>query len=315
MEKVDSRMTDLPSNDHSIAQCAMTVDVEDYFQVAAFDKVIKRSEWGTKYPLRIERSTNRILEIFSEHNVKATFFMLGWVANSCPQLARAITENGHELASHGFNHERATSQSPIVFRQDVQRSKALLEDITGGQIKGYRAPSFSINPQNEWAFSVLAELGFLYSSSTYPVKHDHYGALDWPKLKYRRPEGIYEIPIPTLHKFNRSVPIGGGGFFRLYPYDLSKVLINRFIRETGLPYSFYFHPWEIDHQQPRIAGITLKSQFRHYLNLNRMEARIQHLLTDFSWNTMSHVFQLDGLTDDSKSTNQKNDSTRYVGLG
>lgn len=308
-------MSNTQTRSHPKALCAMTVDVEDYFHVAAFDKTVSRSEWGTKYPLRVERSTHRILEIFSQHNVKATFFMLGWVADTCPQLAKIITENGHELASHGYYHEKATSQTPSVFKQDVYRSKALLEDITGTQIKGYRAPSFSINPQNEWAFSVLAELGFLYSSSTYPVKHDHYGAPDWPKSKYFRPEGIYEIPIPTLHKLNRSIPIGGGGFFRLYPYRLSRTLIKNYLSETGQPYSFYCHPWELDHEQPRLPGISLKSRFRHYLNLNQMEARIRYLLTDFSWNTMSHVFQLDGLNNDSKLVYQKDDPRRYARMG
>ncbi|UUM32268.1 XrtA system polysaccharide deacetylase [Vibrio japonicus] len=302
-------------NKYLKAQCALTVDVEDYFHVAAFDKKVKRSDWGTTYPLRVEQNTYKILEIFDEHNVKGTFFMLGWVAKCCPQLAREIVKNGHELASHGYFHEKATAQSPLIFRQDVFRSKALLEDITGCPIHGYRAPSFSVNPRTEWVFSILAELGFLYSSSTYPVKHDHYGAPDWPKSKYLRPEGIVEIPIPTLHKLRKSVPIGGGGFFRLYPYSLSKTLIKRYLNETGQPYSFYFHPWELDHEQPRMTGIPVKSHFRHYLNLNRMEARIRSLLTDFSWNTMSHVFQLDGLTNDSKSTNQKDEPPRYVSLG
>ncbi len=308
-------MSDGRCYDTSKATCAMTVDVEDYFHVAAFDKTIHRSDWGIKYPLRVEQSTHRILELFDEHNVKATFFMLGWVANVCPSLAKAIVDNGHELASHGTHHQKATSQSPEAFRDDVYRSKALLEDITGVQINGYRAPSFSINPTNEWAFSVLAELGFVYSSSTYPVKHDHYGAPDWPKSKYLRPEGIYELPIPTLFKFGRSIPIGGGGFFRLYPYQLSKALITNYINRTGLPYSFYFHPWEIDEHQPRIADVPLKSHFRHYLNLGKMEDRVRYLLTDFSWNTMSHVFQLDGRTNDSTTADQRTDTPRYASLG
>lgn len=293
----------------------MTVDVEDYFHVAAFDGTIKRSEWGKKYPLRVEAITYQVLEMFAEHNVKATFFMLGWVAQSCPQLTRAIVEHGHELASHGFNHQKATSQSPDVFRQDVYQSKALLEDITGVSINGYRAPSFSIDPRNEWAFDVLSDLGFIFSSSTYPVKHDHYGAPNWPKAKYRRPEGIYELPIPTLHKFGRSIPIGGGGFFRLYPYQLSKALIQHYIKTTGRPYSFYFHPWEMDNGQPRIDGVPLKSRFRHYLNLNKMETRVKALLTDFSWNTMSHVFQLDGRRDDSRDKSKNNDQPRHASMG
>lgn len=295
--------------------CAMTVDVEDYFHVSAFEKVIKREEWGKRFPLRVEKNTYRLLEIFDENNVKATFFMLGWVADACPKLTRDIVDAGHELASHGYSHKRATDQTAEEFEQDVYRSKALLEDLSGVEIRGYRAPSFSINPNSEWAFSVLAKLGFIYSSSTYPVKHDLYGAPDWPKEKYFRPEGIFEIPIPTLHKLQRSVPIGGGGFFRLYPYSMSKALIKDYIKTTGLPYSFYFHPWEIDSEQPRITGATFKSNFRHYLNLNRMEARIRCLLDDFSWNTMSHVFQLDGPINDSKPKDQKIDLPRYGSVG
>ncbi|MGR5134587.1 XrtA system polysaccharide deacetylase [Vibrio alfacsensis] len=295
--------------------CAMTVDVEDYFHVAAFDKVIQPSEWGTRYPMRVEANTQRVLQLFSDHDVKATFFMLGWVADSCPQLVRTIIEEGHELASHGFSHQKITSQSPLEFKQDVLRSKHLLEDIGGVQVQGYRAPSFSLNPKSEWAFEILADLGFLYSSSTYPVQHDHYGAPNWPKSIYRRPEGIYEIPIPTLHKLSRSVPIGGGGFFRLYPYYLSKTLINGYLHGKNQSYSFYFHPWEIDSSQPRIEGVPIKSHFRHYLNLSRMETRIRSLLTDFSWNTMSHVFQLDGRKNDSKIIDQRDDTPRYARLG
>ncbi len=315
MEKVSKFMRNKIQNHQVTIPCALTVDVEDYFHVAAFDKKVRRSDWGTTYPLRVENNTYRALDIFSQHNVKATFFMLGWVAKRCPQLVNAIVNNGHELASHGYYHQKANIQSADTFKQDVYQSKALLEDISGIEVKGYRAPSFSINPQTEWAFSVLTELGFLYSSSTYPVKHDHYGAPDWPKFKYLRPEGIIEIPIPTLHKMGRNIPIGGGGFFRLYPYSLSKALIKAYINKTGQPYSFYFHPWELDTHQPHMTGVPMKSKFRHYLNLQRMEARIHSLLTDFSWDTMSHVFQLDGLINDSKSNNQNNEATRYARLG
>lgn len=286
-------------------QSALTVDVEDYFHVAAFDQQIERREWGSKYPLRVERSTDRLLEIFDDHNAKATFFMLGWVANACPNLVRRIVDNGHELASHGYFHQKATNQSPLEFRRDVYRSKALLEDLAGVAMQGYRAPSFSVDPRNEWAFEVLAELGFEYSSSTYPVKHDQYGAPQWPKSLYQRAEGIFEIPIPTLSILGRNVPIGGGGFFRLYPYALSRALVKKYINETGLPYSFYFHPWEIDTEQPKVKQISSKSQFRHYLNIERMESRICRLLTDFSWNTMSHVYQINELRKNAKYTNNR----------
>ncbi|MDC0609947.1 DUF3473 domain-containing protein [Vibrio sp.] len=273
---------------------AMTVDVEDYFQVAAFEGKVKFSDWGNKYQVRAERNTDTLLELFSKHNTKATFFVLGWIAEACPSLVKRIAEEGHEIASHGYAHQRANTQTPDVFKNDVHRCKSFIEDLTGTAVKGYRAPSFSIDPRNEWAFQVLADLGFTFSSSTYPVKHDLYGAPDWPRFKYLRPEGIVEIPIPTNQTAGFNIPIGGGGFFRLYPYAVSKYLIKSFIKQTGQPYSFYFHPWEIDFEQPRMSDIPIKSRFRHYLNLDRMENRISHLLTDFKWDTMSNAYQLNG---------------------
>lgn len=277
-----------------VSSNAMTVDVEDYFHVAAFEKKVQFQDWGNKYSIRVEKNTEKLLEIFANHNTRATFFMLGWVAEACPQLVRKIADQGHELASHGYAHQRANTQTPDIFREDVYRAKSFLEDTAGVQVNGYRAPSFSIDPSNEWAFEVLAELGFTFSSSTYPVKHDLYGAPDWPRFKYLRPEGIVEIPIPTNIISGFNVPIGGGGFFRLYPYLLSKGLINKFLNQTGQPYSFYFHPWEIDTEQPRMSDVPLKSRFRHYLNINRMEKRLNNLLTDFNWDTMSNAYQLNG---------------------
>ncbi|WP_165314150.1 XrtA system polysaccharide deacetylase [Vibrio ziniensis] len=272
---------------------AMTVDVEDYFQVSAFADKVQFSEWGnSKYPIRVENNTDRLLDIFSRHNTKATFFVLGWVAEARPNIVKKIVEQGHELASHGYAHQRANTQTPESFREDVYRSKAFLEDTSGIEVRGYRAPSFSIDPSNEWAFAILSQLGFTYSSSTYPVKHDLYGAPNWPRFKYKRPEGIIEIPIPTNKTAGINVPIGGGGFFRLYPYLLSKILINNFIKQAKHPYCFYFHPWEIDHTQPRMTDVPLKSQFRHYLNLHRMENRLDRLLNDFHWDTISKVYEL-----------------------
>lgn len=271
----------------------MTVDVEDYFQVAAFANKVKFSDWGlTKYPVRAENNTDKLLDMFSKYETKATFFVLGWIAEARPQIIKKIVEQGHELASHGYAHQRANTQTPESFREDVYRSKAFLEDTTGIQIKGYRAPSFSIDPSNEWAFEILSELGFTFSSSTYPIKHDLYGAPNWPRYKYRRPEGIIEIPIPTNRTVGVNLPIGGGGYFRLYPYLLSKMLISNFKKQTQQPYSFYFHPWEIDHEQPKIDDVPFKSKFRHYLNLHRMEGRLERLLSDFEWDTISKVYQL-----------------------
>lgn len=284
----------------------MTVDVEDYFHVSAFEGKVEFSDWGKKYPIRVDRNMDKVLELFARHNTRATFFVLGWVAEACPQIVRNIVDSGHELCSHGYAHKKANTQTRDVFREDVYRSKSILEDISGHEVKGYRAPSFSIDPSNEWTFNVLKELGFTFSSSTYPVKHDLYGAPDWPKQKYVRDEGIVEIPIPTSSGTGINLPIGGGGFFRLYPYRLSKVLIERFLRQTQQPYSFYFHPWEIDKDQPRMRGVPIKSTIRHYLNLHRMERRLDKLLSDFNWDTMSNVYQLNGLENDCGSSDQKN---------
>ncbi|PSW21215.1 DUF3473 domain-containing protein [Photobacterium sanctipauli] len=271
---------------------AMTIDVEDYYHVAALSSVIKREQWGKTYPIRVEQSTQRILQLLEQHQTKATFFILGWVAQACPSLVREIAAQGHEVASHGYAHQQANKQTKDVFRDDVAKSKALIESLTGKEVIGYRAPSFSIDTSNPWAFEVLQELGFLYTSSTYPVKHDLYGVPNWPRFMHSRPEGILEIPIPTLTKFGRNIPIGGGGYFRFYPYQLSRYLIQSYINETGQPYSFYFHPWEIDPNQPRVKGISRKSQFRHYLNLHKMEQRLVQLLKDFEWNSMCNVYQI-----------------------
>ncbi|WP_448212530.1 XrtA system polysaccharide deacetylase [Colwellia sp. MEBiC06753] len=272
---------------------AMTVDVEDYFHVSAFEKTITSSDWQ-KLPLRVERNTYRLLEIFEQHNAKATFFTLGWVAEQCPQLIKAIADQGHELASHGYDHQRAIAMTPEAFKQDVTKSKHLLEDAAGVEVIGYRAPSFSINQSNQWTYQTLVELGFVYSSSTYPIEHDLYGVPDWPRFKYQRDEGIIEIPIPTLRKGSVNTGIGGGGYFRLYPYNFSKKRIDQFIAQEQQPYSFYFHPWEIDPEQPRINGLPLKSKIRHYINLSRMERKIVRLLEDYQWSTMQDVYLNNG---------------------
>lgn len=271
---------------------AMTVDVEDYFHVSAFAGQVDIKDWGDRFPLRVEASTRKTLDLFAKHNVKATFFILGWVAERCPDLIKDIAAQGHEIACHGYAHQRATQQDRETFTQDVARCKNFLEQLTGQKVVGYRAPSFSFDTTNEWAFDVLRELGFTYSSSTYPVKHDLYGVPDWPRFKHERPEGITEVPIPTTYLGKRSIPIGGGGYFRLYPYALSNKLIHRFIDTEQQPYSFYFHPWELDPDQPRMEGAPLKSRFRHYLNLHRMESRLSRLLTDFRWSTMKDAYQI-----------------------
>ena len=270
---------------------AMTVDVEDYFQVSAFESVLKPSDWSS-IPLRVEENTHRLLDVFAEHNAKSTFFTLGWVAQRCPTLIKRIVEEGHELASHGLNHRRATTMTRDEFIDDVKISKAILEDAGGVAVKGYRAPSFSVNDDNQWIYEVLVELGFEYSSSTYPISHDLYGVPEWPRFKYQRPEGITEIPIPSIVKNDKNVGIGGGGYFRLYPYWLSRKRIQAFMQSETAPYSFYFHPWEIDPGQPKIANAPLKSKIRHYINLGRMEGKLKRLLSDYRWGTMADAYEL-----------------------
>ncbi|GAB3036046.1 XrtA system polysaccharide deacetylase [Bowmanella dokdonensis] len=268
---------------------AMTVDVEDFFHVSAFDKIIKPQDWD-QYQPRVDGNTRRLLDIFSRHGVKSTFFVLGWVAERYPELIKEIHAQGHEIASHGYAHRRATEQDRQTFLADVRRSKNHLEDLLGEAVIGYRAPSFSIGYSNEWAFEVLAELGFSYSSSTYPVKHDLYGTPDWPRFAYQRAEQIMEIPIPTLKMMGRQIPIGGGGYFRLYPYALTHYLVNKYLDKEKQPYSFYFHPWEIDADQPRLNNASAKSRFRHYVNLQHTESKLDRLLQDFRWSTMKDVY-------------------------
>lgn len=268
---------------------ALTVDVEDYFHVAAFEKIIKPNDWSGM-PVRVETNTYKLLQLFEQHNAQATFFLLGWVAKRYPGLVRDIVGAGHEVASHGFNHTKATLQSREQFAQDVRDTKALLEDITGKVVNGYRAPSFSIDKTNEWAFAELKAAGYRYSSSTYPVKHDLYGTPDWPQQPYMRAEGIWECPMPVLNKIGRQWPIAGGGYFRLLPYWLSKRCIKQYLQQAQSPYMFYFHPWEIDPGQPRITAASYKSRFRHYTNLGRMENKLSRLLQDFQWRSVQDVY-------------------------
>ena len=270
---------------------AMTVDVEDYFQVSAFEGVVQKKDWDS-ISLRVGDNTNRLLDLFAKNNVKSTFFTLGWVAQRCPEVIKRIVNEGHELASHGLAHQRATTMSEDQFREDVRQSKDILENIGGVELKGYRAPSFSINDSNTWAYDILKELGFSYSSSTYPINHDLYGVPEWPRFKYKRDNGLIEIPIPTIRKKETNIGIGGGGYFRLYPYWLSKRRINEFMKTEEAPYSFYFHPWEIDAQQPKFGNAPWKSKARHYINLSKMEGKVEKLLNDFNWVTMREAYDI-----------------------
>ncbi len=276
----------------SVIVNAMSVDVEDYFQVSAFEKYTNKSMWNRFEP-RVEYNTNRILDLFEYAGIEATFFVLGWVAEKYPSLIKRIAAEGHEVASHGYEHIRVTNQTPDEFRLDIIKTKKILEDISGDEVKGYRAASYSICKDNLWALGLLEETGHKYSSSIYPIKHDLYGIPDAPRFAYRPngDAGILEVPITTLEIGKKRIPCGGGGFFRLYPYMVSKMAyqyINVRNQQSGI---FYFHPWEIDPQQPKpFSRLSFKTKFRHYLNLDKTESRLKSLLEDFSWGRMDKIF-------------------------
>ena len=268
---------------------ALTIDVEDYFQVSAFAPHIPRGDWE-RMPCRVERNVDVILGLLDASGAKATFFTLGWIAERYPQVVHRIAHGGHELASHGYGHQRASDLTPDAFRDDITRAKRLLEDISGQPVNGYRAPSFSVGKTNPWAFDCIREAGYTYSSSVYPIRHDHYGMPDAPRFPYQPIPGLIEVPVTTNQFFQTNVPTGGGGYFRLMPYAMSKWLIGRVNRIDGKPAMFYFHPWEIDPEQPRIHAAGWKSKFRHYINLHRTERRLKRLLSDFRWDRVDRVF-------------------------
>ena len=269
---------------------AMTVDVEDYFQVEALSAAVPRKDWDAM-PSRVEISTGRLLELFDRFHVKATFFILGWVAERHPVMIRRIVASGHELASHGVQHDRADRQTRDEFRADARRSKKILEDIGGVAVKGYRAATFSIGSSNLWTLDVLAEEGFAYSSSIYPIAHDLYGMPDAPRAPFfAGGKGLIEVPLTTLRLFGRNLPRRRRRIFP--PLALCAVALEPRPRQRarGPRGVFYLHPWEIDPGQPRVPGLAFKSRFRHYLNLARMERRLERLLGDFAWGAMDEVF-------------------------
>jgi polysaccharide deacetylase family protein (PEP-CTERM system associated) len=268
---------------------ALTCDVEDYFQVSAFAPHIERDKWDS-HPCRVERNVERLLDLFARNGARATFFTLGWIAQRYPGVVRSIVAGGHELASHGYGHLRASEMSRDAFVQDITSARKLLEDLGGVAVHGYRAPSFSIGRTNLWAFDCLADAGYRYSSSVYPVRHDHYGMPDAPRFPYRPHAQLVEIPVTTTRLFGNNLPAGGGGYFRLAPYRLSEWMIRRVNRVDGQPAIFYFHPWEIDPEQPRVPGVGLKTRFRHYVNLRRTENRLAQLLRDFRWERVDVAF-------------------------
>ena len=273
----------------------MTVDVEDYFQVEAFFPYIDRADWDT-IECRVEANVDRILALFLDHNIKGTFFTLGWIAKRYPAMVRRIIANGHELASHGVAHIRADRQSRAQFTKDVSSAKRMLEDIGGTPVLGYRATSFSITRNNLWAFSALEEAGYSYSSSTNPIKHDLYGMPEQPRFAFYpfSDSRFVEIPVTTMRLLGRNWPAGGGGYFRLTPYALFKQNLKIVQSRDQKPCTFYFHPWEIDPEQPKITGTSLKTRFRHYLNLDRTYNRLQKLLRDFSWSSIVSVYPVGG---------------------
>jgi polysaccharide deacetylase family protein (PEP-CTERM system associated) len=268
---------------------ALTIDVEDYFQVSAFAPYIARSDWDHR-ECRVERNVSRILDLLAAHDTKATFFTLGWIAERYPELIRRIVREGHELASHGYGHERASDLSEAAFSADIVRAKCILEDLSGSAVEGYRAPSFSIGTANLWAFDCLSRAGYRYSSSIYPIRHDHYGMPDSPRFAYRVKPDLLEVPITTLRVLRRNLPSSGGGYFRLLPYAVSRWMLRRVNAVDGQSAIFYCHPWEFDVSQPRIPGIDRKTRFRHYVNIDRMEDRLQSLLADFKWGRMDQIF-------------------------
>ncbi len=279
---------------------AMTIDVEDFFQVQAFAGRVSRDEWDS-FPSRVERNTGRALDIYAETGAKATFFTLGWVARRFPGLIRRIVDEGHELASHGWAHHLVTDQTADEFRDDIRRTKALLEDLGGAPVTGFRAATFSIGRGNLWAYDVLAEEGYLYSSSVYPIAHDLYGMPEAPRFPFRPTAApVLEIPLTTVRLGGRNLPCSGGGYFRLLPYAVSRGAFRRVNRADGRPCIFYYHPWELDPDQPRVGGLSAKSRFRHYHNLHRMEGRLRSLLAQFRWDRMDRVFPSDGDGDNRK---------------
>ena len=267
---------------------ALTVDVEDYFQVSAFAPYIARSTWEAQ-PCRVERNIDRILGLLEEYEIHATFFTLGWIAERYPEMVRRIVGAGHELASHGYEHERAGALEADAFFADIALAKAVLEDIGGTVVRGYRAPSFSIGEHNLWTYDCLAKAGYRYSSSVYPIRHDHYGSPNGARFAHMTHTQVLEVPIATARVFRTNLPAGGGGYFRLLPYCLSRWLLRRVNRCDAESAIFYFHPWEIDPEQPRVDGVDAKTRFRHYVNLERTANRLKLLLEDFRWDRMDRV--------------------------
>jgi polysaccharide deacetylase family protein (PEP-CTERM system associated) len=273
----------------------LTVDVEDYFQVSAFEDRVSRASWGS-FESRVVRNTERLLRIFNAFHVRGTFFVLGWVAEQFPDLVRTIAREGHEIASHGYAHGLVYASRPEDFRNDIRRAAEAIDRAAGVHVVGYRAPSFSITAQSLWALDVLADEGYVFDASIYPIRHDRYGIPDWPRHVQRvtRTSGqLWEVPGTTVRLGNANLPFGGGGYFRLLPYGWTERCIRRLNDREGQPLVFYLHPWELDTEQPRIPAGAL-SRIRHYSNLHRTEERLQRLLTDFRFGTVGDLLSARG---------------------
>jgi polysaccharide deacetylase family protein (PEP-CTERM system associated) len=269
---------------------AMTVDVEDYFQVQAFAGHIARDGWDA-IPRRVERNVDRLLQMLDDGRASATFFSLGWIAERHPAMMGRIAAAGHEVASHGYDHTRVHELTPERFRDDIRRAKAILEETTERPVLGYRAPTFSIGVRTPWAYEILAEEGYRYSSSIYPIRHDLYAAAGAPREPFPVASGaLWEIPLTTRRLLGQNFPCAGGGYFRLLPYWLSRRNLRHLNAGDAPPCIFYMHPWEIDAEQPPVCGIGVKTRFRHYTNLKAMPGRLHRLLRDFHWGRMDQVF-------------------------
>ncbi len=273
--------------DANLPTNGLSVDVEDWFQVGAFEDVIDKDNWGSLTD-RVERNCDAILQMFADADVKATFFTLGWVAKRHAELLRRISSEGHELASHGWDHARVFRMERSEFARDLEMSRKAIEDAAGVAVNGYRAPSFSIDQRTPWAYMILAEQGFTYSSSVAPVSHDHYGWSDAPRFAFKPLpwSELIEIPVTTATFAGRRLAAGGGGFFRVLPYAFSRWAIRQVNRRDGRPAVFYFHPWEIDPGQPRVPNAPIKSKLRHYTNLEGMSGKLRQLIGEFRWNRM-----------------------------
>jgi polysaccharide deacetylase family protein (PEP-CTERM system associated) len=282
--------TDLTSPKVSELVNALTVDVEDYFQVQAFEGRFPRSLWDD-IPCRVEENIDYLLALFSKGNVRATFFTLGWIAERHPDMVRRIAAEGHELASHGYDHRRVDELQPSAFREDIRRAKRTIEDIIGMPVIGYRAPTFSISARNEWAYEILEDQGYSYSSSSYPIRHDLYGDAAGLRRPFQPRSGtVWEFPLSTRRLLRQNIPAAGGGYFRLFPYRISLMNLRHINAVECVPCIFYCHPWEIDANQPRVSGISKRTRLRHYMNLKTMPRRLARLIRDLRWDRMDIVF-------------------------